>query len=187
MKRVFIIHGWDFNPNMNWYPYIKKELEKKGFDVFVPLMPNTSEPKIEEWVKHLKKIVGKLDNNTYFIGHSIGCQTIMRYLEKEDFSGKIEKIVFVAGWFKLDNLEGDEVEAIAKPWLETKMDLKKVKQKINKLTVFLSDNEPYGFVKDNEKIFKEKLDAKVTILKNKGHFTQDDGVTEIKEILEEFK
>ncbi len=187
MKRAFIIHGWDFNPKMNWYSSLKKDLEKKGFVVMVPSMPNTSEPKIEEWVQHLKKTVGKLDNNTYFIGHSMGCQTIMRYLEKENYNGKVGKIVFVAGWFKLDNLEGEEVEEIARPWLETPIDFSKVKKKINNLTVFLSSNEPYGFVKENSAVFKEKLGAKVNMLKDRGHFTQDDGITEIKEILKEFE
>src|SRR3989344_3577618 len=87
MKRVFIVHGWDFNPEVNWYPWLKKELEKKGFKVIVPEMPNTSEPKINAWVSYLKKVVGKLDEETYFIGHSIGCQTIMRFLEKENNKG----------------------------------------------------------------------------------------------------
>ena len=62
MKRVFIVHGWDFNPIMNWYLWLANELKKKGFEVHVLTMPNTSEPKIDEWVSHLKKVVGKLDN-----------------------------------------------------------------------------------------------------------------------------
>lgn len=186
MKRIIIVHGWDFNPNMNWYPWLREELENKGFEVIVPEMPNTSEPKIKEWVSHLKKVVGKLNRDTYFIGHSIGCQTIMRYLEKENYRGKISKIVFVAGWFKLNNLEGEEVKEIARPWMETPIDFNRVREKISKLTVFLSSNEPYNYIKENEMIFRDKLGAKVVILKGKGHFTEDDGVTEIPEVLDEF-
>lgn len=186
MKRVFIVHGWDFTPVMNWYPWLKKELEKKEYEVIVPTMPNTSEPRIEEWVNHLRKVVGKLDEKTYFVGHSIGCQTIMRYLENEDFTRQIHNIVFVAGWLKLDNLEGEEVARIARPWLETPINFHKVKDKIGNLTVFLSSNEPYNFIEENKQLFEEKLGAKVTILKDKGHFTKDDGVTELKEILKEF-
>ena len=129
MKRAFIIHRWDGTPTSDWYTWLKKELEKKGFKVEVPEMPNTSEPKIGAWVKHLKKIVGKLDNETYFIAHSIGCQTVMRFLEKEDYKGKIGKIIFVAGWFNLDNLEGEEVKEIADPWINTPIDFIKIKQK----------------------------------------------------------
>ena len=185
MKRAFIVHRWDGTPKNDWYPWLKRELEKKGFKVEVPAMPNTFDPKINDWVNHLKKVVGKLDNETYFIGHSIGSQTIMRFLEKEDYNGKIGKMIFVAGWFKLDNLEGKEVEAIANPWIDTPIDFNKIKQKIPKLTVFLSTNEPYGFVEENSKIFKEKLNAKVILEKDKGHFTEDDGVSELPEILAE--
>jgi len=186
MKRAIIVHGWDYNPKMNWYPWLKKELEKLGFKVIVPTMPNTSKPQIEGWVSHLKKIVGKLDEETYLVGHSIGCQTILRYLEKENFNSKIPKTVFVAGWFKLNNLEDEEVEKIAKPWLETSIDFNKVKPKISQLTVFLSSNDPYDFLKENENTFKEKLGAKVITEKNKGHFTEEDGIVEIPEMLSLF-
>lgn len=185
MKKVYIIHGWDFNPEMNWYPWLRKELEKKGFEVIIPEMPNTSEPKINEWVSHLKKNVGKLNPETYFVGHSMGCQTIMRYLEKEDYNGKIEKIVFVAGWFKLGNLEDEEVAEIAKPWTNTPIDFNKVRQKINQLTVILSSNEPYNYLEENAEIFKEKLGAKIILEKNKGHFTEDDGVKSLPILIEE--
>lgn len=186
MKRIFIVHGWDFNPRINWYPWLKKELENKGYAVVVPEMPNTSEPDVKEWVSYLNNAVGKLDEETYFVGHSISCQAIMRFLEKEKSNVKISKIFFVAGWFKLGNLEDEEVAEIARPWLETFIDFNKIKNKISKLTVLLSSNEPYNYLKENEELFREKLKAKVIILKNKGHFTQEDGVTEIKEILNEF-
>jgi predicted alpha/beta hydrolase family esterase len=184
MKRVFIIHGWDFNPTMHWYPWLKKELENKGFSVYVPEMPNTSTPIIKDWVAHLKSIVGKLDSNTYFIGHSIGCQTIMRYLENE--KDKCGGAVFVAGWFKLDNLEDDEVERIAEPWVQNNIDFAKVKNNINKLSVFLSSNDPYECLEYNKNIFESKLVARVIVLKDKGHFTQEEGVTKIPELLSEF-
>jgi predicted alpha/beta hydrolase family esterase len=185
MKRAYIVHRWDGTPKSDWYPWLKKELEKKGFKVEVPTMPNTSTPKINDWVTYLKKVVGKLDSETYFIGHSIGCQTIMRYLEKENYNGKVGKIVFVAGWFKLNNLGGEEVEAIANPWMNTSIDFNKVKQKLSKLTLFLSTNEPYGLVEKNTKRFKEKLNAKIILEKDKGHFTKDDGISELPEVINE--
>jgi predicted alpha/beta hydrolase family esterase len=185
IKRAFIVHRWGGTPGADWYPWLKKELEKKGFKVEVPTMPNTSEPKINDWVSHLKKVVGKLDNETYFVGHSIGCQAIMRFLEKEDYDGKLGNVVFVAGWFKLNNLEGKEVEAIASPWMDTPIDFNKIKPKLSKLSVFLSTNEPYGFIEENSKAFRDELGAKVITLKNRGHFTAGDGVNKLPEILNE--
>jgi len=185
IRRVFIVHRWDGTSKSDWYPWLKRELEKKGFKVVVPTMPNTSEPKISDWVNHLRNVVGKLDSETYFIGHSIGCQTIMRFLEKEDYNSKIGGIIFVAGWFRLDNLEGEEVETIANSWTTTPIDFNKVKSKLSKLIVFLSSNEPYGFVEENTRTFEERLNAKVIIEEDKGHFTGDDKVIELPEILAE--
>ena len=180
------MHGWDFNPQMHWYTWLAAELAKKGQTVFVPEMPDTAEPEIEKWVNYLKSQVGDLDEETYFVGHSIGCQTIMRFLEKSDYNGKIGGCVFVAGWIKLANLEGEEVEAIAKPWLTTKIDFAKVKSMISRSVVYLSDNDPYDCVKENAKLFWECLGSTFIIEKGKGHFTEDDGVTELPEALKFF-
>ena len=49
----------------------------------------------------------------------------------------------------------------------------------------MSDKEPYGFLDDNAKIFREKLNAKIIIEENKGHFTEGDGVKEFPELLRE--
>jgi hypothetical protein len=183
MKRAFIVHRWEGTPRTDWYSWLKTELEKKGFKVEVQEMSDTAQPEINSWIKQIKKAVGKLDSETYFIGHSIGCQAIMRFLEKENFAGKIGGAIFVAGWFKLDNLEDEAAKEIARPWLENPIDFNKLKPKINNLTVFLSTNEPYGFVEENAKTFREKLGAKVIIEKNKGHFTEYDGITEFPQVL----
>ena len=177
MKRVFIIHGWDFNSKMNWYSWVKNELEKNEFKVYLPDMPNTSEPDIETWFKYLKNLVGTLDKDTYFIGYSIGCQTIMRYLEKENV--KCGGGVFVAGWFNLDNLEDEEIKEIAEPWLKTKINFDKVKKNIGKLVVLLSKDDPYNFLEENKKIFQNKLNAEVILKENKGHYTEYDGVKKL--------
>ena len=60
-------------------------------------MPDTANPKIKEWVSELEKQVSELDENTYFVGHSIGCQTIMRYLENKE-TRKIGGILFATPW-----------------------------------------------------------------------------------------
>lgn len=199
--RVIIVHRWDGKPNSDWYQWLKKELEKKGFSVEIPNMPNTAEPEIGAWISHLKKVVGNSKEDVFFVGHSIGCQTIMRYLEHLSSNKKaapkklhfvrnnikIAGIVFVAGWLKLENLEDDDVKALARPWIETPINFDKVKEKTKNITVFLSSNDPYGAVKENEKIFKKNLGANIIIEKNKGHFLKEDGITKVPEVLEELK
>ena len=58
-KRAFIIHGWDGYPDEGWFPWLKTDLEKNGFQVHIPAMPESAEPKIEACVSHLSKVVGE--------------------------------------------------------------------------------------------------------------------------------
>jgi len=76
---VYIVHGWEGNATKYWFPATIKDLSEKGFRVHALDMPNPKQPSIEEWTRFMKKNV-KIDADTYFIGHSIGCQTILRFL-----------------------------------------------------------------------------------------------------------
>lgn len=168
MKKVIIIHGWSGNSEGCWIPWIKEELEDKGFEVATLDMPDTEHPKINEWVNYLKTHINPNDK-TYLIGHSIGCQAIMRYAEQTNT--EIEGTLLVAGWFDLDNLETEYEREVAKPWIETPINFEKVKKNIKKISVLISEDEPFGFVNENARIFKEKLNANVFIEKNYEHFT----------------
>lgn len=176
VKRVFIVHGWGGSPEEGWFPWLKGELEKKGFVVNVLAMPDTDHPKIEKWVSFIAKAVGKADKDTFFVGHSIGCQTILRYAEK--LNSEIGGVVFVGGWFSLHGLETDEEKAIAKAWLETPVDLSKVKSIIKNVVAIFSDNDPWVPL-DNVDVFKEKLGAKIIIEKKKNHFSGSDNIKEL--------
>lgn len=182
-KRVFIIHGWGGNPNKDWIPWVVLQLKRKGFEVFAPFIPDTDSPQIKPWIAMLQKIVGDPKADDIFIGHSIGCQTILRYLEKLKSEQKIDKVIMVAPWFILTNLENDESWIIADPWLKTSIDLSKVKPKVNSFTAIFSDNDAWVPLKENEAMFKDKLDSKVIILNNKGHFSEEEGVKELPTVL----
>ncbi len=177
MKRVFIVHGWDGYPQEGWFPWLKQELEKRGFSVQVPVMPHTEKPMIEEWVPYVSNIVGDVDRETYFVGHSMGNQAILRYLEGLPTDRNVGGAVFVAGFFELMGLDEEEQE-IAKPWLDTSIDCAKVKQHASKFVAIFSDNDPVVPL-HNQELMEQKLGAKTIVEKGKGHFSGDDGVREL--------
>lgn len=80
MPRVFLLHGWEGRPNNHWFPWLSLELKARGWEVNAPQLPNAAEPKVKEWLSFLKDYVGKPDTDTYFVGHSLGCIAIARYL-----------------------------------------------------------------------------------------------------------
>lgn len=179
MKRAFLVHRWGGSPDEGFFPWLKEKLEQNGFGVNALEMPNTENPKMEEWVPFLSEQVGECDEETYFVGHSIGCQTIMRYLESLPEDARAGGVVFVAGWLHLNGLDSDE-QKIAEPWLEMPIDFEKIKSHAKKFVAIFSENDHYVPLSDSE-IFKEKLNAKIIIEKEKGHF---DEINEIPSALE---
>jgi len=177
-RRVFIIHGWDGHPGEGWLLWLENELKNRGWKVVAPQMPNTEIPKIEEWVPFLSGLVKDPDENTFFIGHSIGCQTIMRYLESLD-NKKVGGAVFVAGWFDLIGLETEEEKRIAKPWIEKPINFEKIKNTTDNFLAILSDNDPAVELSKNKKMFEEKLGAKVVVEKNQGHFDENEEMPKV--------
>lgn len=182
MKRVIIVHQWMAGADGDWRPWLKEELEKLGYEVLVPEMPDIDTPVIEKWVDKLAEVVGVPNSDTYFIGHSIGCQTIIRYLET--INTPVGGAVFVAGWFNLENLEDKETEEIAKPWIETPIDLEKVKSVLPKATLIISDNDPFDCLEENKAKFAQIM-TKGIVMPNAGHFEAKDGFTELPEVLSE--
>jgi len=187
MKKLYLIHGWGGSPSSEgWFGWLIKECKKRNIEIEIPKMPNTDEPKIKEWVGKLKGVV-ETNNEIYFVGHSVGCQAILRYIETLNPNVKIKGIVLVAPWMHLDEQtikeEGEEVEAIAKPWMETPIDWNKVKSHSDNFIAIFSDNDPYIPLSDAD-LFKQKLNAQTIIKHNEEHFNE---TQEIPELLKLFK
>ena len=183
MKRVFIIHCWGDGPSDNWYPWLKEQLEAKGLEINVPEMPDTQTPKIEAWVPYLASFVGELNEETYFVGHSVGCQTILRYLSNQ--SSVAGGVVLVTPWLRLKGIDDPEEYEVIKEWVDTPLLLGEAKEHSKKFSAILSDNDPFVFMEDGE-IFKEKLGANLIVENGKGHLTKkDDGVEQLPSVLEE--
>ena len=184
-KTVFIIHRWGADHSSDWYPWLKNKLEEKGFTTVVPDMPNTDEPGIKEWVEFLTQTVGAgkqtAYRKTFFIGHSVGCQTILRYLESLKAGVLVGGVVFVGGWLKLGGLTEEEA-TVVKPWIETPIDFKKVKAHCPKFTAIFSNNDKWVPI-ENVELFKKKLGSQVVLLPKRGHFMNEDGARELPEVL----
>ena len=181
MKQVYIIHGWGGSRNSEgWFGWLKQELEAKNVRIEFLEMPDTNYPRIETWVRHLENNVKELDEETYFIGHSIGCQAIMRFLEKLPENIKIGGCVFVAGFFNLtvSCLEIEEDKEIAEPWLETSMNTEKIKEHAKNFLAIFSEDDPDIPLSDSD-IFKEKLNAEIVIKKDEGHFNNTEKIPEV--------
>jgi len=194
-KRIFLIYGWDGYPEENWFPWLKRELEARsfsaqdgpasGWEVFVPKLSDSSNPRINIWIPEIAKAVGTPDENTFFVGHSMGCQAICRFLESLPEGMRIGGAVFVAGFFKrLTGIEDiEDQKATEKHWLSAPIDFTKVKSRLQKSIAIFSDNDPFVPL-DNQGDFRDKLGSKIIVEHQAGHFRTSDGVVEPTVILE---
>jgi uncharacterized protein len=180
MKRVFIVHGWGGSPKDAWFVWLKKQL--KGCRVDIVNLPTPDRPNMKTWVATLAKAVGTPDKNTFFVGHSIGCQTTLRYLAK--YPGEIGGIIFVTPWFTLKPLSSADEKRIAKPWLTTQITIHP--QHMRKTFAVFSDDDYYVPL-ENVMTYRH-LGAKVAVQKHKGHFSShEDGIKTIPLVLKELK
>lgn len=169
-KRAIIVHGWSGSSQKDWMPWAKEELEKLGYKVIVPDLPDTDNPKIETWVQSLAQVAGELRRSDILIGHSMGCQTILRFLATLPEGQKVGRVILVAGFGPYLKGLTEEESLIAKPWMETPIDFDLVKTRAGKFIAFFSDNDPFVPLEENKKLFEEKLAAEIIVEPDKGHF-----------------
>ena len=182
MKRAVIVHCWEGYPDYCWYPYVKRELEKKELSVQVPAFPETEAPRQTNWVPFLQKQIGNPDNELFLIGHSVGCITILRYLETLAENECVGGVVLVAGF--TDDLGLKELNN----YFQTPIDFSKIKNKPkNGFIAINSDNDPYVPLKFAD-VFKKELGAEVIVKHAMGHFSgpveKEESCTELPDVVE---
>ena len=181
-KRLFIVHGWMDAYEDQWFPWLKERAEALGFAVTIPRLPGIANPKVAAWVLTLSMAVGTADEDTYFVGHSMGAQTILRYLASLPDDDKVGGAVFVAGWIKVSGLKTDEERATAKQWEETAINYRDIRKHLTRSVAIFSDNDPF-VPKENHDIFRTEIGSTVILEHAKGHFTTEDGVKEVPSIV----
>lgn len=183
MTKLFhIIHRWYGNSECDWIPWLREELKRRGLNSIAYDMPDTNRPKMQDWVSFISAAVANPDEGTYFVGHSIGCQAIIRYIADLPDGVVVGGAVLVAPWVQVVNLESDE-KPIAKPWSETPIDWEKAKQHSKRFTIIYSNNDKW-VTESEAKTIGEMLGAKMVLDRHKGHFTEEDGVTQLPSLLE---
>ena len=189
IEKVVLVHGWGGSPDSEpWFKKLKEGCNNKGIKIVALEMPDSDSPKMSEWVSKLKESVNDLNDKICFVGHSMGCQTIIRYLSEIDDAVKVGKVVFVAPWTKLDKKsieeEREESVKIVKSWIDIPIDFEKARKHLTKVLAIFSNNDPYVPLSEM-KIFEEKLGAKVILENGEEHFNETKEIKEIMEFLED--
>jgi predicted alpha/beta hydrolase family esterase len=175
MKAVFV-HGYQGTAMGGWRPWLKRELEARGWSVSAPEMPTPDAPMVEEWVATIAREVGDSGKDCVLVGHSLGCIAILRYLERA--KKQVGGSVFVAGFAgKLGEGFKPTDNFVEKP-----LDFAAIRKNCSRMVAIFSDSDPYVPL-SQEGLFREKLGAKTMVLHARGHFSSSEGTTKLPEAL----
>lgn len=179
MPRIFIIHGYGGTPEEGWRPWLRVELEKRGHEVFIPAMPDTDHPRVGPWVKTIQEAVGEPKSDDLFIGHSLGCIAIIRYLETLTNDQTIGRSIFVAGFY--EDLGDDYAEI--RSFLDHPVDWEAVRAHCPSFVVIHSRDDDAVPVARAENL-AERLGVVLELHDGYGHFSGGDGLTELPLVLQ---
>ena len=182
MKTAIIIHGSYGTPNENWFPWLKSELERLNYKVFIPKFPTPENQSLESWLNIFEGYKKYLNKNTILIGHSLGPVFILNVLENID--KKIKACFFVSGFLGL--LNNRDFDTINKTFVNKEFNWDKIKNNCCNFTLYHSDNDPYVSI-EKAKELSNKLNSKLNIIKNAGHFNEKAGYTKFDILLKDIK
>ncbi len=176
---IYLIHGYTASPEANWFPDFRKQLESDTVAVHILKMPNSHQPDFEEWVNHMDNEIIDFDENSIFVGHSLGCVTALNYLSKYS-SKKIMGLYMISGF-----VEGSPIPELL-PFVKNVLSYSKlIKQAAIRVAITAKDDDivPYQY----STILAEKLEADLTILETGKHFIDRDGFTAFPLLIKQIK
>ncbi len=139
MKNALILHGLSDNSQVNWFPWLKLELEKIGYKVWVPDLPCADFPKQSTWCNYiLNNKDWEFNEESIVIGHSSGAVATLGLIQ---CLPKVIKHAFLVAAFK-DNLKYKgfkELDGL----FEEPFDFLMIKKQVNNITFIHSTDDPY--------------------------------------------
>ncbi|MBI2484650.1 alpha/beta fold hydrolase [Candidatus Uhrbacteria bacterium] len=162
--RVTLVHGMNATPASNFHPWLKRELEARGFSVRVPELPlHSGEPlEILPLMEILHEKIGMLDHEDILLGHSLGAVLALRYLEYVELKGRPRACILVgAPW----QVKTPELQTL----FMTDLDFDVVPWKASEFFVVHSpDDNLVPF--DHAKKWAEALKAQLVDANGNGHY-----------------
>ena len=175
MKNALILHGADGSSRENWFPWLKMELEKRGYKVWVPNLPNSKTPILRDWLDAIfSNKDGHFDSNSIIVGHSMGATLALRLLEKIQGNVKINKAVLVAGPVELGTKP--EYFIYKKDLVTPRFNWPKIKKSAKQFYFIHSDNDKYQCGKEQGEIMKQNLGGELIVISGGGHFSSEESL-----------
>lgn len=168
--RICIVPRWGGSADDDWYSWLARQLS--GHDVRVaPLRPHAGAPEIDACIASIGETISRDPEKlarTVLVGHSVGCQAALRFLESVAPTARVAGVLCVAGWFWIDAPWGS-----IRPWIDAPMDRAKVADRARTIRVLISDDDPYtADHAENARQWERAVGASVRMIPGARHFNR---------------
>ena len=180
MKKVFIVHGYNGQPNGGWRPWLMGELASSNIWACSLSMPTPDRPIKDEWIKTIKDAVKNPTDEIFLVGHSLGVPSILHYLETLDKNSKIGGAVLISGPVFEVKREGYED---VNNFLNKSFDFDYIKNVCNNFIVIHGDNDKSVSISEGEYL-SQKLSCDLIIIPNGNHLNGSAGWYKLPEALD---
>jgi serine hydrolase len=170
--RAVIIHGTFGAPQENWFPWLLGELKAQGLEAYLPCFPTPEGQTLDAWRGIFAERVGKLDESTILIGHSLGAGFILNLLEEAQ--SPVLGCFLVSGFIGLLGLP--EFDALNASFVEREFDWQRIKRNAGHVRVYNGDNDPYVPLSRGADIATH-LGVNLQVIKGGGHINASAGYT----------
>jgi predicted alpha/beta hydrolase family esterase len=181
MRTVFIFHGTGGSPEGNWFPWLKKELEKKGLRVIVPRFPTPEGQSLEAWLTIFRQYSEYIDEETIFVGHSLGGMFLLKVLEQ--LKHPVSAAFFVSASVGVRPIKYYDSDYTFAHFL---FDWPAIVTKAKTFTAYHSDYDPYVSLGNGEKLAKQ-LGITLTFIPSAGHINAESGWTTFDVLLQDIE
>ncbi|WP_415871629.1 RBBP9/YdeN family alpha/beta hydrolase [Acinetobacter pittii] len=180
MRQIFVLHGYSASIDDHWFLDLKHQIENENTTVTLIPFPDSENPDVDAWQKVLDQQIPKVDENTYFVAHSLGVITLLHFLQRHDYQN-IGGMILVSGFSGLISDSSVLNSYITKSKVDTDY-FKGIKKKL----VYLSDNDDLVPPKLTIELAKE-IDAPYISVPNGGHFLGREGYTKFPQLVDSLK
>ncbi len=162
-KIVFAPGNGGSTTHDNWFPFVQKSLEQRGFEVVAATFPDPVLARESYWIPFLRDEL-KVDKDTVLVGHSSGAIAAMRFAEQYQILGS----VLVGTYYTHLNVESEKQSGyFDRPW-----NWQAIKRNQQWAVIFASQDDPWIPVAE-PRFIHEQLNCEYHEFTDQGHFGGD--------------
>lgn len=181
MATVFIFHGVGGSPEENWFPWLRKALEKSGHRVIIPQFPHADHPDLSEWMEAFEPHTELLSDDAILIGHSLGGAFALRLLERS--TRPIRATFLVASvWCVMEN----EYDPLMTSFTAAPYDWPRIRKNGGTMRVIHGENDPYIALEKSQEL-AINLKADFALIHSGKHLNASAGFTTFAQLLDAVK